>query len=132
MDVRAERQDLRDIAALEIDLDDKERKEPKDAGYKCARHLLEALLGEVHRAADYSIANGTINQDLSIALDISIKPGEKFTVQLSRTDSHCPLQRTILMVASPPPSDGTLYVCVLQLERGGFTGCSSGPTVDGS
>jgi len=36
MDVRAERQDLREIAALVIDLDDKERKEPKDAGYKCA------------------------------------------------------------------------------------------------
>jgi hypothetical protein len=34
MDVRAERQDLREIAALVIDLDDKERKEPKDAGYK--------------------------------------------------------------------------------------------------
>jgi hypothetical protein len=53
MDVRAERQDLREIAALVIDLDDKERKEPKDAGYKCARHLLEAHRGEVHRAADY-------------------------------------------------------------------------------
>ena len=66
MDVRAERQDLRDIAALEIDLDDKERKEPNDAGYNCARHLLEAQRGEVHRAADYSIANGTINQNLSI------------------------------------------------------------------
>ena len=64
MDVRAERQDLREIAALVIDLDDKERKEPKDAGYKCARHLLEAHRGEVHRAADYSIANGTINQDI--------------------------------------------------------------------
>src|SRR6516162_3541204 len=38
----------------------------------------------------------------------------------------------MLMEASPPPSDGTLYVCVLQLERGGFTGCSSGLTVDGS
>jgi hypothetical protein len=36
------------------------------------------------------------------------------------------------MEASPPLSDGTLYVCVLQLERGGFTGCSSGLTVDGS
>ena len=68
----------------------------------------------------------------SIALDISIKPGEKFMVQLSRTDSHCPLQRTILMEASPPLSDGTLYVCVLQLERGGFTGCSLGLTVGGS
>ena len=68
MDVRAERQDLREIAALVIDLDDKEHNEPKDAGYKCARHLLEAQRGEVHRAADYSIANGTINQDLSIVL----------------------------------------------------------------
>ena len=27
---------------------------------------------------------------------------------ISRADSHCPLQRTILMEASPPPSDGTL------------------------
>jgi hypothetical protein len=27
---------------------------------------------------------------------------------ISRTDSHCPWQRTILMEASPPPSDGTL------------------------
>ena len=68
MDVRAGRQDLREIAALVIDLDDKEHNEPKDAGYKCARHLLEAQRGEVHRAADYSIANGTINQDLSIVL----------------------------------------------------------------
>ena len=59
MDVRAERQDLREIAALVIDLDDKERKEPKDPGYKCARHLLEAQRGDVHRAAEYLIA---INQ----------------------------------------------------------------------
>jgi hypothetical protein len=81
MDVRAERQDLREIAALVIDLDDKERKEPKDAGYKCARHLLKAQRGGVHRAADYSIANGTINQDLSIALDVSIKPRENVVVQ---------------------------------------------------
>jgi hypothetical protein len=58
---------FREIAALVIELDDKERKEPKDAGYKCARHLLEAHRGEVYRAADYSIANGTINQILSIA-----------------------------------------------------------------
>jgi len=58
MDVRAERQDLREIAALVIDLDDKERKEPKDPGYKCARHLLEAQRGDVHRAADRSITNG--------------------------------------------------------------------------
>src|SRR5262249_30878406 len=36
------------------------------------------------------------------------------------------------MEASPPLSDGTLYVCVLQLERGCFTGCSWGMTVDGS
>src|SRR5215468_11360510 len=62
----------------------------------------------------------------------SLPIGSKFMVQVLRTDSHCPLQRTILMEASPPPSDGTLYVWVLQLERGGFTGCSSGPTVDGS
>src|SRR5262249_14042648 len=62
----------------------------------------------------------------------SLPIGSKFMVQVLRTDSHCPLQRTILMVASPPPSDGTLYVCVLQLERRGFTGCSSGLTVDGS
>src|SRR5262249_5415680 len=38
----------------------------------------------------------------------------------------------MLIEASPPPSDGTLYVCVLQLERGGFTGCSLGLTVGGS
>jgi hypothetical protein len=44
MDVRAERQDLREIAV--IDLDDKERKELKDAGYKCARRLLEAQRGK--------------------------------------------------------------------------------------
>jgi len=81
MDVRAGRQDLREIAALVIDLDDKEHNEPKDAGYKCARHLLEAQRGEVHRAADYSIANGTINQDLSIVLDVSIKPCENVVVQ---------------------------------------------------
>jgi hypothetical protein len=38
----------------------------------------------------------------------------------------------MLMEASPPPSDGTLYVFVLQLERGGFTGGSSGLTADES
>ena len=43
-----------------IDLDDRER---KDAGYKCARQLLEAHRVEVHRA-EYSIGNGTINQDI--------------------------------------------------------------------
>jgi hypothetical protein len=78
MDVRVERQ-VREIAALVIALDDKERKEPKDA--ECARHLLDAQRGEVHRAADYSITNGTINQDLSIALDVSIKPCENVVVQ---------------------------------------------------
>ena len=83
MDVRAERQDLyREIAALVIDLDDKERKEPKDAGYKCARHLLEAHRGEVHRAADYSIANGTINQDIiDRLLDVVRFPCENVVVQ---------------------------------------------------
>ena len=64
MDVRAERQDLREIAALVIDVDEKERKEAKDAGYKCARQLLEAHRGEVHQAAEYSIADATINQDI--------------------------------------------------------------------
>jgi len=33
-------------------------------GYNYARQLPEAHRGEVHRAADYSIANGTINQDI--------------------------------------------------------------------
>jgi hypothetical protein len=80
MDVRVERQ-VREIAALVIALDDKEHKEPKDAGYNCARHLLDAQRGEVHRAADYSITNVTINQDLLIALDVSIKPCENVVVQ---------------------------------------------------
>jgi hypothetical protein len=44
MDVRSEGQDLREIAV--IDLDDKQRKEPKDAGDKCARRLLEAQRGK--------------------------------------------------------------------------------------
>jgi hypothetical protein len=47
-------------------------------------------------------------------------------------DSTAHQQRTTLMEASPPRSEGTLYVCVLQLGRGGFTDCSSGATVDGS
>jgi hypothetical protein len=73
---------FREIAALVIDLDDKERKEPKDAGYKCARHLLEAHRGEVHRAADYSIANGTINQDIiDRLLDVVRFPCENVVVQ---------------------------------------------------
>ena len=82
MDVRAERQDLREIAALVIDLDDRER---RDTGCNCARQLPEAHRGEVHRAADHSIANGTINQDIiGRLLDLvrfrigSIKPAEKF------------------------------------------------------
>jgi hypothetical protein len=74
-------EDLREISALVIDLDDKQRKEPKDAGYKCARHLLEAQRGRCTRAVDYSIASGIINQDLSIALDVSIKPCENVVVQ---------------------------------------------------
>jgi len=87
MDVRAERQDLGEIAV--IDLDDKERKEPKDAGYKCARHLLEAHRGEVHRAADYSIANGTTNQNIidRRRLDKAVRERRG---AISRTDSHCP------------------------------------------
>src|SRR6266404_4975526 len=101
MDVRAERQDLREIAALVIDLDDKERKEPKDAGYKCARHLLEAHRGEVHRAADYSIANGTINQDIRSPFRRRSLPVRERRGAISRADSHCPLQRTILMEDSP-------------------------------
>jgi hypothetical protein len=92
MDVRAERQDLREIAALVIDLDDKERKEPKDAGYKCARHLLEAHRGEVHRADDYSIANGTINQDIiDRLLDVVRFPCENVVVQSHglTVTAHC-------------------------------------------
>ena len=108
MDARAERQVLGEIAALVIDLDDKERKEPKDAGYKCARHLLKAQRGGVHRAADYSIANGTINQDIIDRLRRLDKAVRERRGAILRTDSHCPLQRTILMEASPPPSDGTL------------------------
>ena len=61
MEVRAERQDLGEIATLVVDLEDRER---RDTGYNCARQGPEAHRGEVHRAADYSIANGTINQDV--------------------------------------------------------------------
>ena len=52
---------------------------------------------------------GKASDEQRVELPIgSIKPGEKFMAQVSRTDSHCPLQRTMLMEASPPPSDGTL------------------------
>jgi hypothetical protein len=50
MDVRAERQDLREIAALVIDLDDKECKERKDAGYKCATPAGSAAWGKSRMA----------------------------------------------------------------------------------
>ena len=90
-------------------------------GYNCARQLPEAHRGEVPRAADYSIANGTINQDIIDRPKRLNKAGRERRGAISRTDSHCPWQRTMLMEASPPPSDGTLYVCVLQLERGGVT-----------
>ena len=82
MDVRAERQDLREIAALVIDLDDKERKEPKDAGYKCARHLLEAQRGGNR---EWHNQSGLV--DRLRRLD---KAAQERRGAISRTDSHCP------------------------------------------
>ena len=51
-------------------------------GYNYARQLPEAHRGEVHRAADYSIANGTINQDIiDRLLDVVRFPCENVVVQ---------------------------------------------------
>jgi hypothetical protein len=50
------RQDIGEIAAWVIDLDDRETQ-----GHGLQLRAPEAHRGKVHRAADYAIANGTIN-----------------------------------------------------------------------
>ena len=63
-----------------IDLDDKQRKKPKDTGYKCARRLLEAQRG---KCTELLIIQSRMAQRIKILSTAvgSIKPCENVVVQ---------------------------------------------------